>query len=91
MGCFNNLSQLEIEENRIEHEARIGLSANEYSLIVDGKKQDQIRGMLGKFYLHSSLNVNGEEKPFRVKIIQHFGTFFTVEFNGQQYTPRKIY
>jgi hypothetical protein len=91
MGSFNNLASIEIEGHSIEIEARSGFWDHQYSLVVNGIKQDQIKGFIGHFYLRGQLEVNSENKPFRVKIKQGLGTWFSVEYEGKHLTPNKIY
>lgn len=90
MGFFSDLLELEIEGVKIRLEARAGLLANEYSLIVDGIKQDQVKGFLGKFYLHGRLKED-KESSFTVIIKQCFGTRYSVQYDGQENIPKRIH
>jgi hypothetical protein len=90
MGCFSDLQELEIEGSKIRLEARSGLLASEYSLIVDGIKQDQVCGIFGTFYLHGRLKED-KSSLFTVVIKQGFGTRYYVQYKGQEILPRKIH
>ena len=63
MGSFNNLESIKIEGHTIEIEARSGFWDHQYSLVVDGIKQDQIKGFFGHFYLRGQLEVSGKTIP----------------------------
>ena len=91
MAGFNNLEMIAIEGHDIEIEARSGFWDHQYSLVVNGFKQDQIKGFFGEFYLRGQLEIDGEKKPFRVRIKQGLGTWFTVEYAGNNFKPKKIY
>ena len=91
MGLFSDLQELEIEGSRIRLEANMNLIGCEYYLIVNGVKQDRARGMLGTFYLHGRLNEH-KESTITVVIKQGcFGTKYSVQYKGQEFTPRKIH
>ena len=88
MGFFNDLHELRIQDTKIFIEGRTLGLFSEYCLIVDGVKKDQIRGMLGTFYLHGKI----QDDSLRVKIEQGlFGTKFTVEFQDEVLSPWKVH
>lgn len=88
MGFFNDLHQLKIQGAEIYIEARTVGFFNEYSLIVDGVKQDQIRGLFGIFYLHGKI----QDDPLRVKIKQGpIGTKYKIEFKDDVVSPFKVH
>ena len=90
MGIFSDLQEIEIEGNLIRIEATSNLIGCDYYLIVDGTKQDQVKGFFGTFYLHGRLNED-KESSFMVVIKQSFSTKFSVHYKGQKFTPRKIH
>jgi len=63
--------------HEIRAEKRSLLITMEYSLIVDGVKQDQILGTYGIFTMHGSIEDNGELRPFQIIIKQKI---FTAQF-----------
>ena len=88
MGFFNDLYELRIQDAKIFIEGRTLGFFSEYCLIVDGAKKDQIRGMLGTFYLHGKI----QDDSLRVKIEQGLlGTKFTVEFQDEVLSPWKVH
>ncbi|MFC2137385.1 hypothetical protein ACFLTE_04350 [Bacteroidota bacterium] len=62
----------------IKAEKRSLLFTMEYSLMVDGIKQDQILGTYGILTMHGSVEDNGLKKPFQVVVKQKT---FTAKFH----------
>jgi hypothetical protein len=88
MGLLNDLHELKVRGAEVLIEARSNLFFTEYCLIVDGVKQDQIRGLFGTFYLHGRI----QDDPLRVKIKQGFGgTKYKIKFQGEVMTPLKVH
>ena len=91
MGLFSDLQEIEIEGSLIRLESSSNLICCEYYLIIDGIKQDRATGLFGTFYLHGRLNED-KESTITVVIKQGcFGTKFSVQYKGQEFTPRKIH
>lgn len=91
MGLFSDLQEIEIEGSLIRLEASSNLIGFEYYLIIDGTKQDQVKGLFGTFYLHGRLNEHKESNITVVIKQGGFGTKFSVQYKGQEFTPRKIH
>ena len=91
MGILNNLSSVDVADHSIEIECRNSFWVLQYTLVVDGFKQDQIEGLMGRFYLRGWLEVDGIKKPFRVRVKQGLGTKFVIEYDGREIIPIKIY
>ncbi|MGB2011708.1 MAG: hypothetical protein ACPHYF_09285 [Akkermansiaceae bacterium] len=90
MGLFSDLQEIEIEGSLIRLESSSNLIGCEYYLIIDGIKQDRATGLFGTFYLHGRLNED-KESTITVIIKQGFSTIYSVQYKGQEFTPRKIH
>ena len=56
--------------HEIKAEKRSLLLTMEYSLIVDGVKQDKILGTFGILTMHGSVEDNGVKNPFQIVVKQ---------------------
>jgi hypothetical protein len=81
------------EGHEIRVEKRSLFFTMEYSLIIDGAKQDQLLGTYGLFILHGVIDKTGAKIPVEVLIEQHWWeTVFRCKAAGQviemeTYTP----
>lgn len=92
MGLFSDLHTASIEQNSIRIEARNIIFANEYSLIVNGNKQDQILGFLGRLYLHGEIQIEGSRRELTVEIDQRpFSTTYRILDQQDTLTPAKVF
>ena len=87
MGLLNDLHELKVRDNEVLIEARNNLFFTEYCLVVDGVKQDQIRGLFGTFYLHGRI----QDDSLHVIVKQGlFGAEYKIKFQDEVLSPLKI-
>lgn len=67
-------------------EKRSLLYTMEYSLLIDGIKQDQIYGLYGILVLHGNIDVGGLKTPVKIVMKQRiFKTDFYCIINGEKH------
>jgi hypothetical protein len=89
MGLLQDTFETTLDGHRIVVEARTFIGKNRFTLLIDGKKADEVRGLAGTHYLRGELPANGASpKPIRVRVVQKalgFGkTQYVLEVDGEE-------
>jgi hypothetical protein len=96
MGLFSDHFRLEYEGSVIEVETRsenIFFGTFWYSLIIDNRRVEDLKGSLGRFSLRGQLNRGGDKpgRPIAVRVHQGlFGTKAFLEVDQQSHRMPRV-
>jgi len=89
-SIFSKHAIFHYKNHVIRAEKRSLFYTMEYSLIIDGVKQDQIKGLYGILIHHGILEDNGNRKPVEVIMKQRiFTTMFYCKIDGEIHKMNK--
>ncbi len=78
--------EFDLEGHKIEVEGHQGLAANQYRLLVDGAKVDEVDKSMGSHHLRGELPGAGDvsPRPFAISLEGSFRNKTYLEFEGEK-------